>query len=364
MNGPIPLPGILGISPYVGGEASAPARRLIRLASNEGCFGPSPRAIKAYAALAPELHRYPDGQCTALREALGRRYGLNPARIVCGAGSDELIALLIKSYAGPGDEVLRSAHGFLMYEIGTRAVGATPVAAPETGLRADIDALLARVTPRTRLVFLANPNNPTGSHLTAEEVERLHAGLPDRVLLVLDAAYAEYILRNDYSAGAGLVDRAANVVMLRTFSKIFGLSALRLGWAYCPAGVADVLNRVRGPFNVGSAAQAAGTAALDDVAFIDMSRVHTETWRDRTAAALRTLGLTVHPSIANFLLVDFAGRDGADAESARLFLKDRGILVRQMGAYGLPTCLRFGIGTAEEMPVVIDAVEEYLGARR
>ncbi len=364
MTGPTPLPGILGISPYVGGEAKADAPRLIRLASNENCFGPSPEAIKAYAALAPELHRYPDGHAVALREALGRRHGLDPARIVCGAGSDELIALLIRSYAGPGDEVLYSAHGFLMYPIGARAAGAAPVAAPETGLRADVDALLARVTPRTRLVFLANPNNPTGSHLTPEEVGRLHAGLPDNVLLVIDAAYAEYVTRNDYAAGEALVERAGNVVMLRTFSKIYGLAALRLGWGYGPPAVIDVLNRVRGPFNVGAAAQAAGVAAVDDLLFVDAARAHNESWRDWTAAALRRLGLTVYPAIANFVLVDFAGREGTDAERARLFLKSRGILVRQMAAYGLPSCLRVTIGTADDMPAVVEALAEHLDAGR
>ncbi len=369
MTGPTPRPGILGVEPYVGGEATAPAARLIRLASNESALGASPRAAAAYRATAATLHRYPDGGAVALREALGRRHGLDPARIVCGAGSDELIALLIKSYAGPGDEVLYSRHGFLMYPIGARTAGATPLAAPERGLRADVDALLDRVGPHTRLVFIANPNNPTGSFLTAEELERLHAGLPEHVLLVVDAAYAEYITRNDYADGAALAGRVGNVVMLRTFSKIHGLAALRLGWAYCPAAVADVLNRVRGPFNVGAPAQAAGIAAVEDVAFTDLNRAHNDYWRDWTAAALHDLGLIVHPAVANFLLVDFTApaADGgcradpaARAEAARAFLKARGILVRQMGAYGLPHCLRFSIGTAEEMPEVAAAVAEFL----
>jgi histidinol-phosphate aminotransferase len=362
MSGPVPLPGILNIAPYIGGEAKADATRLIRLASNESSFGPSPRAVQAYIRLATDLHRYPDGGCQILREALGYHYGLDPTRIVCGAGSDELIALLIKSYAGPGNEVLRSAHGFLMYEISARAAGAVPIAAPETNLCCNVDAVLDQIGPRTRLVFLANPNNPTGSFLTKAEISRLHAGLPERVLLVIDAAYAEYVDRRDYSAGIELVDRSVNVVMLRTFSKIYGLASLRLGWAYCPTVVADVLNRVRGPFNVGAPAQTAGAAALGDIHFVKASQIHNTAWRDWTSAQLQALGLTVYPSIGNFLLVDFAQQPNRDAETARLFLKQRGILVRQMNAYGLPSCLRFGIGTAEEMPEAVLTVAEYLGA--
>ncbi|HET8727350.1 MAG TPA: histidinol-phosphate transaminase [Alphaproteobacteria bacterium] len=358
---PLPRPGILDISPYVGGESKAGAARRVRLASNEGALGTSPRAVAAYQALAGDLCRYPDGGAAELRAAIGRRYGLDPARVVCGAGSDELIQLLIKCYAGPGDEVLYSRHGFLMYAIAAKAAGATPVAAPERDLRADVDALLAHVTERTRLLFLANPNNPTGSYLTADEVERLRAGLPGNVVLVIDAAYAEYMSRDDYSPGADLVDRSANVVMTRTFSKIYGLSALRLGWAYCPAGIADVLNRVRGPFNVSAAAQAAGIAALEDVAFVDASRAHNDFWRPWTEQRLGALGLKVQPSVANFVLIDFDGLAGADAEEARQFLKARGILVRQMGAYGLPTCLRITVGTEDEMNAVVEALRAYLG---
>lgn len=367
MTAPVPRPGILDIAAYVGGEAHAPGvARLIRLASNEGALGPSPKAMEAYVQAAPELHRYPDGGSTAIRESLGRLHGLDPARIVCGAGSDELLSLLARAYAGPGDEVLYSRYGFLMYPIVAKAVGATPVAAPETDLRADVDALLAAVTERTRVVLLANPNNPTGSYLPTAEVERLHAGLPADVLLVLDAAYAEYIDRPDYSAGFELVERAPNVVVTRTFSKIYALGSVRLGWAYCPAAVADVLNRLRGPFNVGSAAQAAGLAALGDQDFVARSRAHNETWREWTRARLEGLGLKVHPSVANFLLVSFAGlrKDGPGgndpAEAARLHLKARGVLVRQMGAYGLPDCLRITIGTEEEMREVVSGLASFL----
>lgn len=364
MTKPMPRAGIKDIRPYVGGEAEAvPNKKLgrpIRLASNEGALGPSRRSVAAYHAMADEIYRYPDGGTTALRVALGRRYGLDPDRIVCGAGSDELISMLVGAYAGPGDEIVYSRHGFLMYPIAAQVAGATPVAAPESGLRCDVDALLAAVNERTKLVFIANPNNPTGSFLTVEELGRLQAGLPADVLLVVDAAYAEYVVRNDYASGVELVDAFTNVVMLRTFSKLFALSGLRLGWAYCTADVAGVLNRVRGPFNVNAAAQAAAIAALDDVAFQDESRTHNTIWRDWTTKRLSGLGLMVHPTVTNFLLVDFAGLDGKDAEAARQHLKADGILVRQMGAYGLPSCLRISIGTEDEMHAVVDALADYL----
>ena len=261
--GPVPRPGILDIAPYVGGEARiAGVERPIRLASNESALGPSAAAVAAYRALAGDIHRYPDGHAEALREALGQRHALDPARIVCGAGSDELIALLLRCYAGPGDEVLHSRHGFLIYPIAARAVGAIPVAASEPALTTNVDALIERLTPRTRAVCIANPNNPTGTYIGAAELSRLHAALPPSVLLVIDSAYAEFVNRNDYEAGAALVDRADNVVMLRTFSKIHALAGLRLGWAYCPPAVAEVLHRVRGPFNV-SAAASAGAETLN-----------------------------------------------------------------------------------------------------
>lgn len=357
-NGPVPRPGILDIAAYVGGEHSGH----IRLASNEGALGPSPKAMEAYSALASELHRYPDGGSKALRAAIAQQFNLDAERIVCGSGSDELISLLIRAYAGPGDEVLYSEHGFLMYPIGAKSVGATPVKAPETNMTTDVDSLLAHVTPRTRLVFVANPNNPTGTFITADEMARLANALPSDVVLVIDAAYAEYMTGNEYSAGQELVDRLPNVVMTRTFSKIYALGSLRIGWAYCPAGIADILNRVRGPFNVSSASQAAGVAAVNDVEFLEQSRSHNTQWREWFAAESRKLGLIVHPSVTNFVLVDFATQKAGknDAEAARLFLKDRGIMVRQMPAYGLPSCLRVSIGTGEEMQAVVQGLADFL----
>ena len=359
----VPRPGILDIAPYVAGEAKAAgAERLIRLASNEGALGPSPRAVAAYTAIAEELHRYPDPHSTALREALGRRHGLDPARIVCGTGSDDLIMLAARAFAGPGDEVVYSAHGFILYPIVARSVGATPVAAPERGLRLDVDAILERVTMRPRIVYVTNPNNPTGSYVPAGEIARLHAGLPDSVLLVIDAAYAEYMTAEDYTAGLELVDAADNVIVTRTFSKIYALGALRLGWAYCPPAVADLFNRIRNPFSTTAAAQSAGVAAVEDEAFVAESRAHNDRVRAWFSDACRKLGLTVHPSVTNFVLVSFArqapGRD--DAEAARLFLKERGILVRQMGAYGLGDCLRISIGRDDEMQAAAAALGAFL----
>jgi histidinol-phosphate aminotransferase len=360
----VPRPGILDISPYVGGEAKvAGIQRPIRLASNESALGPSIKAIAAYRALAGEIHRYPDGNAEELREALGQCHGVDPARIVCGAGSDELIALLLRCYAGPGDEVLYSRHGFLMYPISALAAGATPIAAPERELTTDVDAVLARVTERTRVVFIANPNNPTGTYLGASEMARLHAGLPPSVLLAIDAAYAEFVNRNDYDAGIALVNRAENVVMLRTFSKIYALAGLRLGWAYCPPAIADVLNRVRGPFNVSVAAQAAGIAAVEDTEALNRARAHNDQWLPWLSERLAKLGLPLTPSVANFVLARFPEDPRRNADAAFAFLQSRGILTRRIGAYGLPHHLRITIGTGPEMESVAAALAELMAAR-
>ena len=362
--GLVPRPGILDISPYIGGEAKVTGvERPIRLASNESALGPSSKAIAAYRAVAGEIHRYPDGNAQELREALGKRHGLDPDRIVCGAGSDELIALLLRCYAGPGDEVLYSRHGFLMYPINAMAVGATPIAAPERELTTDVDAVLARVTERTRLVIIANPNNPTGTYLDAQEIARLHAGLPASVLLAIDAAYAEFVNRNDYEPGISLVNHAENVVMLRTFSKIYALGGLRLGWAYCPPAIADVLNRVRSPFNVSAAAQAAGVAAVEDLEAFNRARAHNERWLPWFSERLAALGLALTPSVANFILARFPDDAAKNADAAFDFLQSRGILTRKMGAYGLPQHLRITIGTGPEMETVAATIAEFMAAR-
>jgi histidinol-phosphate aminotransferase len=360
---PTPRPGILSISPYVGGEASLPGiKQPIKLSANEAAFGPSPKAIAAYQALAGDIHRYPDGHAQRLRKALAEHWGLEAERIVCGNGSDDLLQLLARAYSGPGDEVLYSRHGFAIYPIAAQSCGATPVAAPEIALTASVDQLLAAVTPRTRMVFLANPNNPTGTYLPGDEVRRLHAGLAPDILLVLDAAYAEYMVNNDYEDGAALVRQFSNVVMTRTFSKIYALGGLRLGWAYCPPAIADVLNRIRGPFNVASCTLEAGIAALSDIAFTDRVRHHNEQWRAWFADELVKLGLSVPPhNVGNFLLVGFPDTDGKSAQAADAFLRRRGIIVRGLGSYGLPDHLRITIGLEEEMRAVVAALTEFVG---
>lgn len=357
----MPRPSILSVEPYVGGESKIPGvNRIVKLSSNEGPFGPPPGAIAAIQAMAAEAHRYPDGGGKAIREAIGARFGLDPARIVVGNGSDELISLLILAYGGEGTELVMSAHGFLMYDITGRWAGCRIIKVPERDLCADIDAMLAAVGPRTRLVFLANPNNPTGSILPQAEVDRLRAGLRDDILLVLDSAYAEYVTRPDYDAGAKLVDAGGPgaTVMTRTFSKIFGMGGMRLGWCYAPAAVIDVLGRVRGPFNVNAAAMAAGVAALAEKGWVERSIAHNTEWRGRVAAALEAAGIKVWPSEGNFLLADFGSP--AKAKGADDALKARGLIVRAMGGYGLPQCLRITIGTAEECTMVIEALTAFM----
>jgi histidinol-phosphate aminotransferase len=357
----MPRPSILSVEPYVGGESKIPGvNRIVKLSSNEGAFGPPPSAVAAIQAMAAEAHRYPDGGAKALREAIGARFGLDPARIVVGNGSDELISLLILAYGGEGTELVMSAHGFMMYDITGRWAGCRIIKVPERNLAADIDAMLAAVGPRTRLVFLANPNNPTGSILPQSEVDRLRAGLRDDILLVLDSAYAEYVTRPDYDAGAKLVDAGGPgaTVMTRTFSKIFGMGGMRLGWCYAPAPVVDVLSRVRGPFNVNAAAMAAGVAALAEKGWVEQSVAHNTEWRGRVAAALEAAGIKVWPSEGNFLLVDFG--TPAKAKAADDALKARGLIVRAMGGYGLPACLRITIGTAEECTMVIEALTAFM----
>src|SRR5215469_14435916 len=359
----VPGPGILDIAPYVGGDAKLEGvAEPIRLASNESALGPSPKAIAAYRALARDIHRYPDGGAEQLRHALAEHHNLDAARIVCGSGSDELIGLLIRAYAGPDTEVLYSRHGFLMYPIGAQSVGATPVAAPERELTADVDAILERVTPKTRMVFIANPNNPTGTYLSQSEVARLHAGLPPHVVLALDAAYAEFVNRNDYEPGIKLVDQADNVVMLRTFSKIYALAGLRLGWGYFPPAIANVLNRVRGPFNVNAAALAAGVAALQDSESLAKARAHNDQWQPWLNQKLAALGLDPTPSVGNFVLPRFAETGKHSAAAAFAFLQSRGILARKMNGYGLPDRIRITVGTGEENEKVAATLAEFMAS--
>ena len=349
---PQPKSGILNIQPYVGGKSKADA---IKLSSNENPWGPSPRAVEAYAAQATKLHRYPDGGHLALREAIAEVHGLPAEQLICGSGSDELLGLLTHAYAGAGDEVLYSAHGFLMYKIYTLANGATPVTAAENNLHTDVDALLAAVTPRTKIVFLANPNNPTGTVIPFSEIRRLRAALPASVILGLDGAYAEYIDDATYEAGESLIRENTNTVMFRTFSKIYGLPALRLGWAYAPAHIIGVMNRVRSPFNVTSPALAAGIAAVRDQAYVTAMRTKNTAERRRLAHSMKPLGWERVPSAANFVLVKF----GEHVQPLNRFLTENGLIVREVAGYGLPEYLRLSVGTTEENTLLIDAITRY-----
>jgi histidinol-phosphate aminotransferase len=356
--GPKPRPEIFSVASYVGGESKlAGVNRVIKLSSNEGAFGPPPAAIAAMQEAAADMHRYPDGGMVLLRAAIGKAFGLDPAHIVCGNGSDDILSLLIQSYGGPGTELIMSAHGFSIYEIAGKLAGCTVRKAPERDLTTDVDAILALVSPATRMVFIANPNNPTGSLLSQAETARLRRELPADVLLVIDAAYAEYVEAADYDAGVALVEAGENTVMTRTFSKIFGLGGARLGWAYAPASVVDVLNRARAPFNVSAMVAAAAIAALAEPGWIAESRAHNTAARNNLAARLAACGIVVHPAEANFLLVDFETEERAAA--ADVFLRARGIIVRAVKSYGLPSCLRVTIGTAEECDLIGTALEAF-----
>ena len=359
---PTPRPGVLAIDAYVPGRSEAPGvEKVFKLSSNETPLGPSPRARAAYAEAAAHLADYPEGSARLLRQAIGEVHGIDPDRIVCGAGSDELLALAARAYAGPGDECVFPRYGFLMYRLATLAVGATPVAAEERDYRADVDALLACVTPRTRVMFLANPNNPTGTYLPWSEVERLHAALPPNVLLVLDSAYAEYLRLPDFNDGLSLALTAPNVLMTRTFSKIHGLASLRLGWAVGPADVIDALNRVRGPFNVSGPAIAAGIAAVRDTAHVEAAVAHNAHWLPKVSAQVRALGLEVTPSVGNFLLIHFA--DVEQRMAADRFLTARGVILRPVGAYGLPNALRMTIGSEEANVLAVRGLGDFLAER-
>jgi histidinol-phosphate aminotransferase len=358
---PQPRPGVLDIEAYVPGKSKAPGvAKVFKLSSNETPLGPSPRAIAAYRSRADHLEDYPDGSATDLREAIGCAFGLDPDRIVCGAGSDDLLHLLAHAYLIDGDEAIYTTHGFLIYPIVTLGAGAKPVVAAEKNYTADVDAILAAVTDKTRIVFLANPNNPTGTCLSFDEVKRLHRGLPGNVLLVLDAAYADYVQRNDYEAGIELVATSDNVVMCRTFSKIHGLAALRLGWMFGPAAIVDAINRVRGPFNVTGPAIAAGVAAIEDLEHQERSREHNTRWLDWLTEEIGKLGLKVTPSVANFVLIHFPETKGRTAKDADAFLTVRGLILRQTTAYKLPNALRMTVGTEEANRLVVAALREFL----
>ena len=363
MTTPGPRPEILTISPYVGGESSIPGvNRSYKLSSNEGAFGVPPLAQKALREAIDEGFRYPDGGADRLRAAIGKRWSLDPARIVCGAGSDDLLYQLAHCYGGPGRDIIMSEHGFTIYLIAGIYAGSRVIKVPERNLQPDLDAMLAAVSPSTKIVFLANPNNPTGAMITTSEMARFRAALPPEVLLVIDSAYAEYVVRDDYSAGEALVDATDNTIMTRTFSKMFGLGGVRLGWCYGPPAVIDVLNRVRGTFNVSVMAQAAGVAALEEPGWVEKGRDHNTLWRPRLADGIEALGIKVWRGEGNFVLADFGTAETANA--ADLFLRQRGLIVRRVGAYNLPQCLRITVGTADECGMIIEALADFMKQTR
>lgn len=362
MTAPTPRPGILDITPYVAGAASASgAQKVYKLSSNESALGASPKAIAAYQAAADEVFLYPDGGAHALRDKIAETYGLDAARIVCGSGSDEILQLLTKAYVGAGDNIVQTEHGFLVYALAAKSCGAEPRFAPERALTADIGAILDMVDDGTRIVFLANPNNPTGSYISGAALRDLRERLRGDILLVVDAAYAEYVEEPDYEAGEKLVEEFDNVVMTRTFSKIYGLAGLRLGWGYCPPSVADVLNRIRGPFNVTAPAQAAGVAALEDQAFVAKNRAHNREEKNRLTRRLEQLGLEVAPSAGNFILAKFPGAPGRNASDILAWLKSEGVYVREMGPYRLGEWLRITVGTEEANRRLIELLDRRFG---
>ena len=360
-SGPQPRETALNIAPYVPGRASADdGVETIKLSSNENPFGASLLAQQAVKDGARRLAVYPDGPATALRQAIADSHGLDPDRIVCGAGSDEILNLLAQGYLQAGDEAIYTEHGFLVYPIAVMAAGGTPVKVAERDLTADVDAILAALTPATKIVFLANPNNPTGTYLAKREVERLHAGLPADVLLVLDGAYAEYLAHADYDPGVWLVDQASNVVMTRTFSKIYGLAGLRLGWCYGPPAIIDLLHRIRGPFNVSGVAIDAGIAALQDQNFIKEAVAHNSRWLAELPRQLVEIGLETTPSVGNFILIHFPDDPGRRAADADAFLLSHGYVLRRVENYGLPHSLRMSIGTDAQNQGVLAVLKIFM----
>jgi histidinol-phosphate aminotransferase len=360
---PQPHAGVLAIDAYVPGKSKAVGftGTIHKLSANETPLGPSPLAKAAFQTAVNSLAVYPEGTARLLREAIGRAHGLDPALIVCGAGSDELLIMLASIYCEPGDEGIYTGYGFLIYRIAILGAGGVPVVVPEPDFTVDADAILAAVTAKTKIVYIANPGNPTGTYLPGHEVERLAKGLPPHVLLVIDGAYAEYASAPDFDSGFVLAQARENVVVTRTFSKIHGLAALRLGWCLAPAAICDALNRVRGPFNVNDAAIRAGAAAIGDLDHIERSQAHTRHWVSELSREITALGFPVTPSQANFILVHFA--DASEAKAADLFFTARGLILRAVGSYGLPQCLRLSIGTPLANGLILEAFAAFAAER-
>lgn len=356
---PQPKPGILDIAPYVGGKSSlAGIAEPMKLSSNENALGPGEKARAAYEAAIRAIHLYPDGRANRLRAAVAEHHGLEPERLIFGNGSDEVFALLNQTYLTAGDNIVTGQYGFLAYRISARGCEATEKLAPEPDYKAEVDALLAQVDDRTRIVYLSNPSNPTGSWNTADEIRRLHEGLPSSVLMVIDEAYAEYVTEPGWQTALPLAREATNVVVTRTFSKIHGLGGLRIGFGYAPLHVAEAVDRIRLPFNVSVPGIEAATAALADEAHQKASRELVETWRPRLTQAIRGFGFTVLPSAGNFILVLFPD-EKRTAAAANEYLNSKGIIVRQVGGYGIHDGLRITVGTEDQNRAVIDALSEF-----
>ncbi len=356
-----PRNGILNITPYKAGDAKIEGfERVIKLASNESPMGPSPKAVEAaQKAVAAGMQLYPDPSCGALRQAIGEVHDIDPEQIICSSGSEELLHLVAKAYATDGDEVIFCQYGFIAYPITIHAVGATPVMVNEDNYTANVDTIIAAVTSKTRIINLANPNNPTGTYLVKSEVQRLRDGLRDDIILVLDAAYTEYVDRQDYDAGFDLVNNGLeNTIVTRTFSKIYGLAGARVGWAYGPAGILDILNRIRGTFNVTALSQAAATAAVLDQDHVAMAKAHNLKWLPRLTQALEELGMTITPSQGNFILAHFAGGPEQSVAMDK-FLRSKGIIVRPVGNYDLAGALRITIGTDSENEALLTAMSAF-----
>ncbi|GAB1379322.1 histidinol-phosphate transaminase [Pararhodobacter aggregans] len=355
-----PQPGIMDIALYVSGESKVAGKtEVLKLSSNENPYGPSPRAQAAFAEAAASLHRYPATDHTELRAAIGAIHGLDPARIICGVGSDEVLQFITQAYAGPGDECITTEHGFSMYPILAHAAGATPVTVAERERRVDVDAILAAVTPRTKIVFIANPANPTGTMVAEADLRRLAEGLGAGVILVLDGAYAEFA--GDFDGGVSMVEDFPNVVMTRTFSKIHGLGGLRIGWGYARREIIDVLNRIRQPFNLSLAQMAAAEAAIRDVDYTRFCATENARWRDFLRNGLVQMGVGCDESFANFVLARFASAEEADA--ADRALREDGILVRKVGGYGLPDCLRITVGDEAACRRILGVIATFKGIR-
>lgn len=343
---------LLEIENYKPGKAKIGSQKAIKLSSNENALGASPKAISAYVNHAKDLALYADGACSELRQALANKYKIDADKIVCGAGSDEILALITQGFAGCGDEIIYSEYGFLMYPISAKRVGAKAIKAKETNLRTDVKAILAAITPKTKLIFIANPNNPTGSYINKSEMQELIDNTPKNVIIVLDHAYEEFVEESDYPNAIELVNQHENVIMTRTFSKIYGLASLRIGWSYSSSYIAEILNKVRGPFNVSGPAQFAAVAAIEDEEFFAKSQEHNRKWLKIYQENLAKFShLKAYPSITNFILVDFHSLENCQ-KANEAFLKE-GIILREMSAYSLPTCLRISIGSDQDNEKVL-----------